>query len=84
MFKKKVETDNQNLRLGYNVKIVHCFFTRLNLKKNGPSLILPFSVARKLLAPEARRIFEILSGILEGRTNSARHFLIRAWYLKIF
>ena len=40
--------------------------------KNGASLILPSCTARNSSAPNAKRIFEILWGILEGRTNSAQ------------
>ena len=49
----------------------HCYFTKLNLKKNGASLILPSCTARNSSAPNAKIIFEILWGILEGRINSA-------------
>ena len=54
------------------IYVSHCYFTGLNLKKNGASLILPSSMAMNSSAPNAKRIFEILWGILEGRTNSAR------------
>ena len=40
--------------------------------KNGASPILPSSIARNSSALNAKRIFEILWGILEGRTNSAQ------------
>ena len=46
-------------------------FYRIEPLKNGPSLILPFSIARNSSATNAKRIFQILWGILEGRTNSA-------------
>ena len=36
------------------------------------ALVLPSSIARNLSAPNSKRIFQILWGILEGRTNSAR------------
>ena len=49
-------------------------FYQIETLKNGPSLILPSSIARKSSAPEAKRIFEILWGILEGCTNSARPY----------
>jgi hypothetical protein len=47
-------------------------FYQIEPSKNGASLILPPSIAKNSLAPNAKRIFEILWGILEGRTNSAR------------
>ena len=47
-------------------------FYQIEPLKNGASLILPSSIARNSSAPNAKRIFEILWGILEGRTNSAR------------
>ena len=51
-------------------------FYRIEPLKNGPSLILPSSIARNSSAPNAKRIFQILRGILEGCINSARcHFL---------
>ena len=37
--------------------------------KNGASLILPSSIVRNSSAPNAKIIFEILWGILEGRTK---------------
>ena len=40
--------------------------------KNKHLLILPSDIARNSLAPNAKNIFEILWGNLEGRTNSAR------------
>ena len=49
-------------------------FYQIEPLKNGVSLILPSSIARNSSAPNAKRIFEILWGILEGRTNSARPF----------
>ena len=52
----------------------HCYFTRLNLKKNGAFLILLSSIARNSSAPNEKIIFEILWGILEGRTNSAQPY----------
>ena len=39
--------------------------------KNGVTLILPSSISRNSSAHNAKRIFEILWGILKGRTNSA-------------
>ena len=47
-------------------------FYQIEPLKNGASLILPSSIARNWLAPNAKRIFEILWGIPEGRTNTAR------------
>ena len=47
-------------------------FYQIEPSKNGASPILPSSIARNSSAPNAKRIFEILWGILEGRTNSAR------------
>ena len=46
-------------------------FYKIESLKNGPSLILPSSIARNSSAPNAKRIFQILWGVLEGRTNSA-------------
>ena len=40
--------------------------------KNGASLILPSSITRNSSAPNSKRIFEFLWGILEGRTIRAR------------
>ena len=37
--------------------------------KNGVTLILPSRIARNSSAPDAKRIFEILWGIIEGRTK---------------
>ena len=47
-------------------------FYQIKPLKNGASLISPSSITRNLSAPNAKIIFEILWGILEGRTNSAR------------
>ena len=47
-------------------------FYQIEPLKNGVTLILPSSVAKNSAAPNAKRIFEILWGILEGRTTSAR------------
>ena len=44
-------------------------FYRIEPLKNGPSLILPSSIARNSSAPNAKRIFQIHRGILEGCTN---------------
>ena len=49
----------------------HCYFAILKHKKE-PSLILPSSTARDSSAPKAKIIFEILWGILEGRTIKAQ------------
>ena len=47
-------------------------FYQIEPLKNGASPILPPSIARNSSAPNAKIIFEILWGILEGHTNSAR------------
>ena len=70
-------------------------FYQIEPLKNGASLILPSSIARNSSAPNAKRIFEILWGILEiiqfilsdkhldGAGRSPRHFLdkVRKWHL---
>ena len=63
------------LPTGYNNNLhLHptLLFYQIEPLKNGVTLILPSSIARNSSAPNAKRIFEILWGILEGRTNSAR------------
>ena len=72
----------------YKPFTLHCYFTRLNFKKNGVTQILPSSVASNSLVPKTKIFFEILWGILEGRTNSPfwkiakMALLTRAWNLK--
>ena len=45
--------------------VLTLLFYQIEPLKNGASLILPSSIARNSSAPEAKRIFEILWGILE-------------------
>ena len=79
-----------NAFLGYLSSTL--LFSQIEPLKNGALLILPSSIARNSSAPNAKMIFEIPWGILEGCTNSAWpseklpkwHFLIRAWNLKFF
>ena len=47
-------------------------FYQIEPYKKGPFLVLPSSVARNSSAPNAKRIFQIHRGILEGCTNRAR------------
>ena len=56
----------------YICNVLTLLFYRIEPLKNGPSLILRSSIARNSSAPNAKRIFQILWGIREGRTNSAR------------
>ena len=76
----------------------HCMVTlsfyQIEPYKKGPFLVLPFSIARNSLAPNAKRIFEILWGIVEiiqfilsamqldGARQSLRHFLdkVKEWH----
>ena len=46
-------------------------FYQIEPLKDGVTPILPSSISRNSSAPNAKRIFEILWGILEGSTNSA-------------
>ena len=66
----------KSLKYFHNTALVYTHTTLLfywiKPLKNGPSLILPSSIARNSSAPNAKRIFQILWGILEGRTNSVR------------
>ena len=61
---------NQSLNL-YEQCHHTLLFYQIEPLKNGASLIFPSSITRNSSAPNAKRIFEILWGILEGRTNSA-------------
>ena len=47
-------------------------FYQIEPYKNKPFLVLPSSIARNSSAPNAKRIFQIHRGILEGCTNRAR------------
>ena len=47
-------------------------FYQIEPYKKGPSLVLPSSIARNSSAPNAKGIFQIHRGILEGCTNRAR------------
>ena len=53
-----------------NVDTLLCY--RIEPYKKGPFLVLPSSIARNSSAPNAKRIFQIHQGILEGCTNRAR------------
>ena len=54
--------------------ILTLLFYQIEPLKNGVTLILPSSIATNSSAPNVKRIFEILWGILEGRTKSAQPF----------
>ena len=54
-----------------NTYLYTLLFYQIESLKNGASPILPSSIARYSSARNVKRIFEILWGILEGRTNSA-------------
>jgi hypothetical protein len=47
-------------------------FYQIEPYKKGPFLVLPSSIARNSSVPNAKRIFQIHQGILEGCTNRAR------------
>ena len=44
----------------WTIKVFTLFFYWIEPLKNGPSLILPSSIARNSSAPNAKRIFQIL------------------------
>ena len=47
-------------------------FYQIEPYRKGPFLVLPSSIAKNSSAPNAKRIFQIHRGILEGCTNRAR------------
>ena len=52
----------------------HCYFIyQAELYKKGPFLVLPSSIAKNSSASNAKMIFEILWGVLEGRTMVPGH-----------
>ena len=55
----------------FNLTITLSFY-QIEPYKKGPSLVLPSSIARNSSAPNAKGIFQIHRGILEGCTNRAR------------
>ena len=50
----------------------YTLFYHIEPQKNGASPSLPSSITRNSLAPNAKRIFEFLWGILKGRTIRAQ------------
>ena len=52
--------------------------------KNGASLILPSSIAKNSSAPNAKIIFEILWGILEGCTKTVHSHPGPVWKMALF
>ena len=67
-----IKIESFNFLLLVLAKYLKFLFYQIELSKNGVTLILPSSIARNSSAPIAKIIFEILWGILEGRTNSER------------
>ena len=57
---------------GLRSVVATLLFYQIEPYKKGPFLVLPSSIARNSSAPNAKRIFQIHRGILEGCTNRAR------------
>ena len=76
MSKESIPSYTYNIHIAYLIR--NCFLKSYHtvilpdwILKNEVTLILPSSIARNSLASNAKIVFEILWGILRGRTNNA-------------